>query len=88
MYSLAIAKWAKVANIWDNSRGEGARNPNFVRPFNDMEIIEVQNFMGLLNTIRVGQKKNDRLFWKEDKKSTYTGQTLSYWKVVLPRLHL
>ena len=72
MYSLAIAKWAKVADIWDNSREEGARNPNFVRPFNGMEIIEVQNFMGLLNTIRVGQKVNDRLFWKEDKKSTYT----------------
>ena len=62
MYSLAIEKGAKVANIWDNSRGEEARNPNFVRPFNDMEIIVVQNFMGLMNTIRVRQKENDRLF--------------------------
>ena len=60
-----------MADIWDHCRGEGPRNPNFVRPFNDLEIEEVPNFMGLMNARRVKQKQNDRLFWKEDKKSTY-----------------
>ena len=72
LYSLAIEKGANVADIWDHYRGEGARNPNFVRPFNDLEIEEVPNFMGLMNARRVKQKENGRLFWKEDKKSTYT----------------
>ena len=39
--SLAVAKGAKVADIWDNSMGDGAWNPTFVRPFNDWEIEEV-----------------------------------------------
>ena len=69
---MAVAKGANVADIWDNSRGEGAWNPTFVRPFNDWEIEEVQNFMCLVNTRRVKQEENDRLFWKGDKKGMYT----------------
>ena len=35
LYSLTVSKEAKVAEVWDNSRGKGAWNLSFVRPLND-----------------------------------------------------
>ena len=42
--NLAYPKGARVANVWDNERGEGAWNSNFIRPLNDWEVDEVQRF--------------------------------------------
>ena len=72
LYSLAVTKGAKVASVWDSSRGEGAWFPNFIRPLNDWEIDEVQNFLCLLNNRRVKQEEKDKFIWKGDKEGTYT----------------
>ena len=61
-----------VADFWDNSRGEGAWNPNFVRPLNDWVVEDVQHFLSMLNSRRVKQEEKDILFWKGDKKGLYT----------------
>ena len=49
LYLLADLKGAMAAKVWDFTRGEGAWNPNFVRPFNDWELDIVQHFIGTIN---------------------------------------
>ena len=71
LYLLADSKGAKVAEVWDSSRGERVWSPVFVRPFNDWEVEEVQNFLNLVNNCRVNQEENDRLVWKGDKNALY-----------------
>ena len=48
-----------VADFWDNSRGEGAWNPSFVRLLNDWEVEDVQHFFSMLNSRRVKQEEKD-----------------------------
>ena len=48
LYNLADPKGSRVANVWDNGRGEGAWNPNFIRPLNDWEVDEAQHFLSFL----------------------------------------
>ena len=52
--------------------GEGAWIPSFVRPLNDWEIDEAQNFLCLLSSRLVKQEEKDKLFWKGDKEGRYT----------------
>ena len=35
LYALAVSKWAMVSELWENSGGDGVRNPRFNRGFND-----------------------------------------------------
>ena len=51
-----------MAEVWDNTSGDGAWSPTFSRPFNDWEIGEVQTFLNLNNSIRTFQLEKDRLF--------------------------
>ena len=61
---LTETKRVKVAEVWDNTRGDGAWSPSFSRPFNDREVVEVQTFLNLLNSRRTFQLEKDRLFWR------------------------
>ena len=72
LYNLANLKGARVADVWDNGRGEGAWNPSFIRPLNDLEVDEVQRFLSLLYDRKLYQEEKDRLFWKGDKKGLCT----------------
>ena len=49
LYLLADSKGALAAKVWNSTRGEGAWNPNFVRPFNDWELDTVWRFIGTIN---------------------------------------
>ena len=48
LYNFVDPKGVRVADFWDSERGEGAWNPNFIRPLNDWEVDEVQRFLSLL----------------------------------------
>ena len=63
---LTETKGAKVAEVWDNSRGVGVWSPSFNRLFNDWEIGEVQIFLNMINSRRTRQMEKDRLLWKGD----------------------
>ena len=43
-YSLAATKRAKVAEVWDNSRGGRGLDSHFVRPLNEWKLKKVQIF--------------------------------------------
>ena len=57
-----------AVEIWDATRGEGAWNPNFVRPFNDWELDTIQRFIGTINNKKVNLLEKDSLSWKIDGK--------------------
>ena len=46
LYSIVVARGAKVAEVWESSGDSGAWNPRFLRPLNDWEMEQVQNFIG------------------------------------------
>ena len=62
LYSLAVTKGAKVADMWDFSRWKGAWIPSFVRPLNDWKMHEAHNFLCLLNSRRVNQEEKRQTF--------------------------
>ena len=72
LYLLADSKGAMAAEVWDSTRGEGAWNPNFVRPFNDWELDIVQRFIGTINNKKVNMLEKDNLSWKIDGKGSFT----------------
>ena len=49
LYILVESRGFKAPALWNSSRGEGVRNPIFVKPFNDWELEKVRNFMILVN---------------------------------------
>ena len=67
LYNLARTEGAKVIEVWENSRGNGAWNPRFIRPFNDWEMEAFQNFISITNNKKITPLKRVRLFWKGDK---------------------
>ena len=71
MYILVESRGVQAVALWDSSRGEGVWNPIFVRPFNDWELEEVQNFMILVNESRINHEASDRIVWKGYKKGLY-----------------
>ena len=64
LYNIARTKGAKV---WESSGENGAWNPRFSRAFNDWELEQVQNFIGLTNNKLIILRKKDRIVWKENK---------------------
>ena len=62
LYNLADPKGARVADVWDDGRGEGAWNPNLIRPLNDWEVDEDPRFLSLLYDRKLYQEEKDRLF--------------------------
>ena len=61
-----------ATEVWDSTRGEGAWNPNLVRPFNDWELDTVQRFIGTINNKKVNMLEKDNLSWKIDGKGSFT----------------
>ena len=49
LFSLAALKDARVAEMWDSSRGGGGWSPNFLRSLNDWEVEELERFLSTLH---------------------------------------
>lgn len=41
LYSVSTSKDAKVADMWNTSSGVGIWHPQFLRPLNDREVIDL-----------------------------------------------
>ena len=72
LFLLTDTEGAKVADLWDSSRGDGVWSPSFSRIFNDWELGEVQMFLNLINSKRTLGNEKDMLFWKGDSDGRYT----------------
>ena len=65
LFNLAVHKDARVADVWDSSRGDGGRSPVFLRPFNDWEVEEVERLLHFLHNKEIRPFQEDRLVLKE-----------------------
>ena len=83
LFALACSKRAKVAEVWDLSRGEGAWMPTFVRPFNDWELDIVQNFFCLINKeVSIKWRKTVYIGKGAKMGCTLLKRAMSFWLVV------
>ena len=71
LYNIVGTRKATVEEVWDLSNFSGAWNPRFLRPFNDWEMEQVQNFVGLLNNKHTFPRKKDKLVWKGNKNDQF-----------------
>ena len=65
LFNLTAHKDARVANVWDSSREDGGWSPVFLRPFNDLELEEVERFLHFLHNKKIRPFQEDRLLLKE-----------------------
>ena len=71
LYNIARTKGAKVVEVWESLREDGAWNLRFSRAFNDWELEQVQNFIRLTNNKLIIQRKKDRIVWKGNKNGQF-----------------
>ena len=62
--NVAGTRKAMVAEVWEISENYGAWNLRFIKPFNDWEMKQVQNFIGLINKNHIFPWKKDKLVFK------------------------
>ena len=63
LFALAASKKAWVKDVWNVSEGGGSWSPHFTRPFNDLEVDEVESLLLCLCGKRVNMEKEDRVQW-------------------------
>ena len=61
LYNVAGTRKAMVDEVWDCFDNYGAWNLRFIRSFNDWEIEQVQNFVGLINNMQIDPQKRDKM---------------------------
>ena len=71
LFSLAVRKDALIREVWD-ILNEGGWTPRFSRPFNDWEVIEVENFLHSIQPWRVVSNREDRLILKGSNSGIYS----------------
>lgn len=72
LFNLAVHKEAMVRDVWDNSRRGGGWSPCFTRSFNDWELVEVENLVQTIQSLKVTPSFEDKLIWKESKADNYS----------------
>ena len=75
LFSSAVRKDALIREVWDASI-EGGWTPQFSRPFNDWELIEVENFLRKTHPWRVVSNREDKLVLKGGKPNLYSVKLL------------
>ena len=63
LFALAASKKAWVKDVWNVSEGGGSWSPRFTRPFNDLEVDELESLLLCLCGKRVNMEKEDRVQW-------------------------
>ena len=71
LYSISDSKGAKALEIWVRGDGGGARDPKFMRSFNDWEMVAVQEFIGVTSNIKISPLEKDKLSWKGDESGSF-----------------
>ena len=72
LFVVAAHKDAVIKEIWSPDEGGGCWNPLFVRPFNDWELEEVNNFLTCLNRTKVQPSLEDKVRWVEEKNGLFS----------------
>ena len=72
LYNIAGTRKATIEEVWDLSNFSSAWNQRFLRPFNDWEVEQVQNFVGLLNNKHIFPRKKDKSVWKGNKNGQFS----------------
>ena len=75
LFSLAVRKEALIREVWD-TWNEGGWAPRFSRPFNDWELIEVENFLLMIQPWRVVSNREDMLVLKWGNSGFYSVKLL------------
>ena len=72
LFSLAVNKEVKVANIWESRGGAGCWFPTFIRPLNDWELEEMIKFLKTLDDQNFRPMGEDKLLLKNAKEKGFT----------------
>ena len=67
LFSLAVNKEAKVADIWESREGAGCWFSTFIRPHNDWELEEMIRFLKTLDDQNFRPTGEDKLLLKNAK---------------------
>lgn len=69
VYVLLKNVW--MCEIWEQSWGEEAWDPRFMRPFHNWEMVAVQNFIRCIINSQATPSEKDWLVWKVDKTGSF-----------------
>ena len=72
LYSPARSREVKVMEVWENSKQGGGWNLCFERPFNDWEMENVENLIGLIRGKNSNAVEVPKLVWNATKNGSYT----------------
>ena len=72
LFSLAVNKEAKVAEIWESREGVGCLFPTFIRPLNDWDLEEMIRFLKALDDQNFRPMGEDKLLLKNAKEKGFT----------------
>ena len=83
LYNLVDPKGARVVDVWDYGRGEGAWNPNLIRPINDWEVDEAQHFLSLLYDKKLYQEEKDDFSGKGIRRAYILSRLMwLFWRII------
>ena len=83
LFSLALNKEAKVADIWESREGAGCWSPTFIRPLNDWELEEMIRFLQTLHDQNFRPTGEDKLLLKNVKEKGFSVKIM-YKGLILP----
>ena len=72
LFSLALNKEAKVADVWESREGAECWFPTFIRPLNDWELKEMIRFLKTLDDHNFWSMGEDKLLLKNAKENGFT----------------
>ena len=73
LFVVVAQKDVVIKKMWSPDEGGGCWNPHFLRPFNDWELEEVNNFLTFLSRTKV-QPSFNHVRWVEEKKLAFLCQ--------------
>ena len=87
MFLLAMQKDAMVADMWNWVREEGGWSPTFLRPFNDLEMEEVERFLSSIHRKKIKPWIEDKLLLKGSNHDKFFVWTMYSGLDLLPEIN-
>ena len=72
LYSIAGTKGAMAADLWVHQGVLGARDPKFLRSFNDWEMDTIQAFIDLTSNNSITPTVKDKMVWNGSNSGCFT----------------